>query len=104
MRASVGECGQPLETLHRDATPGEPHPYLAHIVGPVVALIEEGQRRGEFRDDHDSAFLAQMAVGMLNSAITSWLADPDYPVEHGLATAAEFVLDVFQPRPGPSER
>ena len=62
---------------------------------PIVALIEEGQRRGEMRSDHDAAFLAQMAVGMLNSAITSWFANPDYPVESGLVEATEFTLDTL---------
>ena len=80
-----------LEFMRIDGTPDAPHPYLGRIHEPLVALIEEGQREGEFRTDHDATFLAQMAMGMLNAAITSWLADPDYPVERGLATAAEFV-------------
>lgn len=92
-----------LEFMRSDATPDAPHPYLGRIHEPFVALIEEGQRRGEFRSDYPSDFLAQMAVGMLNSAITGWLADPDYPVERGLVEATEFVLNVFQPRPSPSE-
>lgn len=79
----------------RGAAPDEPNPYLGQIHQPFIALIEEGQRRGEFRDDHDSAFLAQMAVGMLNSAITRWLADSDYPVERGLVEATGFVLQVL---------
>ena len=33
---------------------------------------------------------------MLNSAITRWLADPEYPVERGLVEATEFVLTTFQ--------
>ena len=92
-----------LEFMRSDAAPDEPHPYLARIHEPFVALIEEGQRQGEMRRDYDSAFLAQMAVGMLNSAITRWLADPEYPVERGLIEATEFVLNIFQPRALPSE-
>jgi AcrR family transcriptional regulator len=88
-----------LEFLRSDATPDEPHPYLPRLVGPFVALIEKGQRGGEFRTDREPAFLAQMAVGMMNSAITSWLADPDYPVETGLAEAAEFAIETLAPRP-----
>lgn len=87
-----------LEFMLRDAAPDAPHPYLTRIHEPVVALIEEGQREGEIRRDYDSVFLAQMAVGMLNSAITRWLAEPDYPVERGLVEATEFVLTVLQPR------
>jgi AcrR family transcriptional regulator len=86
-----------LEFMRSDATPNGPHPYLDRLVEPFVALIEEGQRAGEMRDDYDAAFLAQMAVGMMNSAITNWLANPDYPVENGLADAAEFVLITLRP-------
>jgi len=92
-----------LEFMRRDAAPDEPSPYLERIHSPFVALIEEGQRRGEFRDDHDSTFLAQMAVGMLNSAITRWLSDPDYPVERGLIESTEFALNAIQKRTESSE-
>jgi AcrR family transcriptional regulator len=87
-----------LEFMRSDATPDGPHPYLQRIHDPFVELIEHGQRRGEIRDDYEARFLAQMAVGMLNSAITSWLADPDYPVETGLIEATEFALGVLAPR------
>lgn len=88
-----------LEFLKTDATPDEPHPYLDRLVGPFVALVAEGQRQGEFRSDRSAPFLAQMAVGMLNSAITSWLADPDYPVETGLADAADFAIETLRAKP-----
>jgi hypothetical protein len=45
-----------------------------------------------------------MAVGMLNSAITSWLADPDYPVETGLAEAADFAIETLRAQPARPER
>ncbi len=45
-----------------------------------------------------------MAVGMLNSAITSWLADPDYPVESGLTDAAEFAIETLAARPSTAGR
>ncbi len=88
-----------LEFLKSDATPDEPHPYLERVIGPFVAVVAEGQSRGEFRRDRSAAFLAQMAVGMLNSAITSWLADPDYPVETGLAEAADFAIETLCAQP-----
>ena len=84
-----------LEFLRVDATPGSPHPYLERLIEPFVSLIADGQRRGEIRRDHEAAFLAQMAVGMMNSSITNWLADPNYPVESGLVAAAEFALDTL---------
>ena len=84
-----------LEFMRQDATPDGPHPYLGRIHEPFVALIEAGQRSGEMRADRDAAFLAQVVVGMLNSAITRWLAEPDYPVERGLLETTDFALDVL---------
>ena len=88
-----------LEFMRSDATPDGPHPYLQRIVDPFVALIEEGQRSGEMRTDYPASFLAQMAVGMLNSAITNWLANPDYPVETGLVEVTEFTLKTLGAAP-----
>jgi len=85
-----------LEFLRSDATPGEPHPYLDRLIGPFVALVAEGQAAGELRRDHEAAFLARMAVGMMNSEITSWLADPEYPVEAGLREASEFAIETLR--------
>lgn len=81
-----------LEFLRTDGT----HPYLERLVEPFVELVQEGQRAGEFRSDHEAAFLAQMALGMMNSAITSWLTNPDYPVETGLVDATDFVLQTLE--------
>ena len=85
-----------LLELVREADPDQPSPYLGRIHAPFAALIEEGQRRGEFRQDHDSVFLAEMAVGMLNAAITRWLNDPEEPVEEGLVGVTEFVIGVLR--------
>jgi AcrR family transcriptional regulator len=89
-----------LEVLRSDAAPEGPHPYLERLFEPFVNLIAEGQRTGEMRDDYDASFLAQMTVGMLNSAITNWLANPDYPVESGLKDAADFSLNTLRPQSG----
>jgi len=90
-----------LEFMRSDATPDGPHPYLQRLIDPFVALVEEGQRSGEMRTDYPAAFLAQMAVGMLNSAITSWLTNPDYPVETGLVEVTEFTLKTLGAAPIP---
>jgi AcrR family transcriptional regulator len=89
-----------LEFMRSDSTATGPHPYLERLFEPFVALIEQGQRSGEMRSDYDAAFLAQMAVGMMNSAITNWLANPDFPVETGLVEAAEFALVTLRPEMG----
>jgi len=86
-----------IEFMRNDSTPDGPHPYLQRLQEPFVHLITEGQQNGEMRDDHDPVFLAQMAVGMMNSAITSWLANPEYPVERGLIDATEFALSTLRP-------
>ena len=89
-----------LEFLRLDGSPDGPNPYLARLIGPFVQLVEEGQANGEIRRDHDAGFLTQMLVGMLNVTITSWLADPDYPVEEGLLDAYAFAIETLRPRPG----
>jgi AcrR family transcriptional regulator len=91
-----------LEFMRLDATPNGPHPYLERLFEPIISLVVEGQASGEIRTDRDPAFLTQMAVGMINSAITNWLANPDYPVEEGLIEATEFALETLRPRAGDS--
>jgi AcrR family transcriptional regulator len=86
-----------LEFMRLDATPNVPHPYLDRIFEPIVALIAEGQAAGEIRSDRDAAFLTQMTVGMINSAVTNWLAHPDYAVEEGLLEAMEFAIATLRP-------
>ena len=86
-----------LEFMRLDATPKVPHPYLDRIFEPIVALIAEGQAAGEIRSDRDAAFLTQMTVGMINSAVTNWLAHPDYAVEEGLLEAMEFAIATLRP-------
>jgi AcrR family transcriptional regulator len=87
-----------LELLRLDGSPDGPHPYLTRLFDPFVDLVQEGQAQGEIRDDRSAPFLTQMLVGMLNSAITSWLADPDYPVEEGLVDAFDFAIETLRPR------
>ena len=86
-----------LEFMRLDATPNVSHPYLDRLFEPIVALIAEGQAAGEIRSDRDAAFLTQMTVGMMNSAVTNWLAHPDYPVEEGLLEAMEFAIETLRP-------
>lgn len=87
-----------LEFIRLDGTPDGPHPYLERLFEPFVKLLAEGQREGAVRSDHDAAFLGQMLVGMLNSAMTRWFANSDYPVEQGLLDATEFAIETLRPR------
>jgi AcrR family transcriptional regulator len=86
-----------LELLRLDGLPDGSHPYLNRLFDPFVRLVEEGQAQGEVRTDRPAGFLTQMLIGMLNSAITSWLADPDYPVEEGLVDAFDFATETLRP-------
>jgi len=86
-----------VEFMRLDATPNVPHPYLDRLFEPIVALIENGQAAGEIRTDREAEFLAQMAVGMINSAVTNWLAHPDYPIEASLIEATEFAIETLRP-------
>ena len=86
-----------LELLRLDGSPDGPHPYLTRLFDPFVGLVADGQVQGEVRNDRPAAFLTQMLIGMLNSAITSWLADPDYPVEEGLVDAFDFAIETLRP-------
>ena len=87
-----------LEFIRLDGTPAGPHPYLERLFEPFVDLLADGQKEGCVRDDHPAPFLSQMIVGILNSAITSWLANPDYPVEEGLHAASDFAIETLRPR------
>ena len=87
-----------LEFIRLDGTPSGPHPYLERLFEPFVALMSEGQREGAIRRDHGPTFLSRMVVGMLNSTVTSWLADPDYPIEEGLREAGRFAIETLRPR------
>jgi cytochrome P450 family 142 subfamily A polypeptide 1 len=87
-----------LELVRSTARPGDVPPYLERIHEPFAAVIAEGQVRGEVRTDLEPHYLAEMAVGMFNTAITNWISDPDYPVEERLRRTAAFISEAIEPR------
>jgi len=87
-----------LELVRSSARPGDVPPYLERVHEPFAAVIAEGQALGEVRADLDPHFLAEMAVGMFNTAITNWISDSDYPIEERLRWTAAFVADAIEPR------
>jgi len=91
-----------LELIRKEASPERSAPYLQRVYGPVEALIERGQQRGEVRADWGAAFLAQMVVGILNSAVTRWLGDPAYPIDEQLPEAARFAWHAIRADAAPS--
>jgi AcrR family transcriptional regulator len=87
-----------LELVRTRGRPEAQTPYLDQIFEPVEGVLSEGQSNGEVRDDHDARFLTRMVVGMLNTAVTHWLADPSYPIEQELPRAARFAWDAVRAR------
>ena len=85
-----------LELVRTESEPGQQPPYLGRIHEPFAVMLREGQERGDVRRDRDATFLAEMVVGILNAAITNWLADPDYPIEQRLRQVAEFAREAIR--------
>ncbi len=85
-----------LELVRTESEPGQQPPYVGRIHEPFAAMLADGQQQGEVRSDQDSAFLAEMVVGILNAAITNWLADPNYPIEQRLRQAAQFAWEAIR--------
>lgn len=85
-----------LELVRTRGRPEAQTPYLDQIFEPVEGVLREGQLNWEVRDDHDARFLTRMVVGMLNTAVTHWLADPSYPIERELPRAARFAWDAVR--------
>jgi len=93
-----------LELVRSTARPGDVPPYLERVHEPFAAVMAEGQERGEVRTDLDPHYLAEMAVGMFNTAITNWISDPDYPIEERLRRTAAFIGEAVEPRSAPPGR
>ncbi len=92
-----------LELVRTESKPGQQPPYVGRIHEPFAAMLREGQQRGDVRRDRDAAFLAEMVVGVLNAAITNWLADPDYPIEQRLRQAAQFAWEAIRLESGSND-
>ena len=87
-----------LELMRGRARSGEDAPYLSPVHEPFAAVIGEGQAAGEVRGDLEATFLAEMALGALNVAMSHWLNDPEFPLEQWLHQAAAFICEAIEPR------
>lgn len=92
-----------LELVRSESEPGKQPPYVGRVHELFAAMLREGQERGDVRRDQDAAFLAEMVVGILNAAVTNWLADPDYPIERRLRQAAQFAWESIRAEQRPAE-
>jgi AcrR family transcriptional regulator len=91
-----------LELMRGRARPGEDAPYLSPVHEPFATVICEGQAAGEVRTDLEATFLAEMALGALNVAMSHWMNDPEFPLERWLRQAAAFICEAIEPRTPPT--
>lgn len=78
---------------------GDVAPHLAGVRQPFEQMLAKGQRDGQVRTDLDAQFLSEFVVGALNTTITNWLMQPDYPLAARLVQAAALVVESLAPRP-----
>jgi TetR/AcrR family transcriptional regulator, cholesterol catabolism regulator len=88
-----------LELLRTASGRGTALPYLASVREPFTAIVREGQDAGDVRRDLDPALLAEVVIGLLNTALLGWLNDPGYPFEKRLAQFVELIAELIRPRP-----
>ena len=85
-----------LELVRSESEPGQPHSYLSHAsTRPSLRCCARGRSGEKCAATEDAAFLAEMVVGILNAAVTNWLADPDYPIEQRLRQASQFAWEAI---------
>lgn len=77
---------------------GDVAPHLAGVREPFARMLAQGQRDGQVRDDCDATFLAEFVVGALNTTVTNWLIQPDYPLATRLDQAAALLVESIEPR------
>ncbi|MCC6641725.1 MAG: helix-turn-helix transcriptional regulator [Deltaproteobacteria bacterium] len=88
-----------LDLLRTASGPGTALPYLASVREPFTTIVREGQSAGDVRSDLDAALLAELVVGILNTALLGWLNDPEYPFEERLGKYADLIAELLRPRP-----
>jgi AcrR family transcriptional regulator len=88
-----------LELLRTASGPGTALPYLASVREPFTSIVREGQQQGDVRRDLDAGLLAELVIGILNTALLGWLNDPDYPFAERLAQFSDLIAELLRPRP-----
>jgi AcrR family transcriptional regulator len=86
-----------LEMLRTASGPGNVLPYLSRVHGPFALVLRQGQSDGNVRRDFDPVILAELVVGILNTAIIGWLNDPAYPLARRLAEFADLIGGLLRP-------
>lgn len=81
---------------------GDIAPHLAGMGEPFERLLRGGQQDGTVRDDLDAEFLAEFVIGALNTTVTNWLIETDYPLAVRLDQTASLLVEAIEPRHGDS--
>lgn len=88
-----------LELLRKASGPGTALPYLASVREPFTTIVREGQSAGDVRRDLEPSLLAELVIGLLNTALLGWLNDPGYPFEKRMTQFVELIAELLRPRP-----
>lgn len=87
-----------IELMQAGVRSGDVAPHVQGVLPCFTTLIREGQRAGDVRRDRDAEFLAEIVIGALNTAITNWLDDREYPLADRLQQTASFMGEAISPR------
>lgn len=88
-----------LELLRKASGPGTALPYLASVREPFTTIVREGQSAGDVRRDLEPSLLAELVIGLLNTALLGWLNDPGYPFEKRMTQFVDLIAELIRPRP-----
>ena len=86
------------ELLRTSSRPGDALPYLSRVYDPFTAILSEGQVEGNVRGDLEARLLAELVIGILNTALLGWLDDPSYPFEKRLDRFVVLIGELIRPR------
>jgi AcrR family transcriptional regulator len=87
-----------IELMQAGVRSGDVTPHVQGVLPRFTTLIREGQRAGDVRRDRDAEFLAEIVIGALNTAITNWLGDREYPLADRLQQTASFMGEAISSR------
>ncbi len=82
-----------LIAVLRSSRPGESGAELASMQAAFGNLLADGRQAGDVRDDVDLDLAAELLVSVVMGAMTHWINDPDYPLEHRLGATLSLVSD-----------
>lgn len=86
-----------LEMLRIASGPGKVLPYLARVHDPFVEILRRGREDGNVRRDLEPELLAELVVGILNTALVGWLNDASYPLSERLTQFADVIGELISP-------